>query len=196
VALAQERLSLFESGSRPEEIGAAEAQLRQAQADLLKLKNGPRPEEIAAQRAAVEAAKANIERIQSQLDETRIVAPLEAMVETLELHPGDLIKAGEHVATLNLLANPWVRCYVPENRMGWVRPGQEVLVGVDSFPERRFKGKVRRLATEAEFTPRNVQTTEKRAEQVFEMKVDVLNGGNLLRPGMYADVYIPRPEAK
>lgn len=192
---AQERLSLFQSGSRPEEISSAEAQLRQSEAELLRLKNGPRPEEIAAQRAAVEAARASIQRIQAQLDETRILAPLDAMVETMELHPGDLIRAGEPVATLDLLTRPWVRAYLPENRLGWTRPGQEVTIMVDSFPGRRFRGRVRRVNNVAEFTPRNVQTTEKRAEQVFEIKVDVLEGGEQIRPGMYADVHIPLPKA-
>ena len=190
---ARQRAALYQSGSRPEEISAAEAQLGQAEADLRRLKNGPRPEEIAAARAAAEAARANIDRIDSQLDETRITAPLDALVETLDLHPGDLIKAGERVATLDLLATPWVRCYVPENRLGWVKAGQAVAITVDTWPGRRFKGRVRRVATVAEFTPRNVQTTEKRAEQVFEMKVDAVEGQGLLRAGMYADVYIPRP---
>jgi HlyD family secretion protein len=66
----------------------------------------------------------------------------------------------------------------------------EVGITVDTFPGRMFKGKVRHVNTEAEFTPRNVQTTEKRAEQVFEMKVDVMNGAGLVQPGMYADVHI------
>ena len=64
-------------------------------------------------------------------------------------------------------------------------------MGVDTFPGRRFKGIVRRISSAAEFTPRNVQTTEKRSELVFQMKVDLTGDGvEALRPGMYADVYI------
>jgi len=67
-------------------------------------------------------------------------------------------------------------------------------VTVDSFPGESFPGIVRRISSEAEFTPRNVQTTEKRSELVFEMKVDLVNSGNRLRAGMYADVLImPQP---
>jgi multidrug resistance efflux pump len=191
--VARQRKALVHSGSRPEEISMAESQLKQSEADLQRLKNGPRPEEIAAQRAAVDASKANAERITAQLDETRIPAPSDALVETLDLQPGDLVKAGETLAVLNLLTSPWVRCYLPENRLSWVKPGMTVNVTVDSIPGRALKGRVRRLSSEAEFTPRNVQTQEKRSELVFEMKVDITDGGKDLRAGMYADVHVPQP---
>ncbi|MBE7560476.1 efflux RND transporter periplasmic adaptor subunit [bacterium] len=194
--MARQREALVKSGSRPEEIAMAEARLKQAEAELLRLRRGPRDEEIAAARAARAAAAAHLERLQVQLAETRILAPLPAVVEVLDLEPGDLVRAGQTVAVLNLLNNPWVRCYVPENRLGWVKPGDEVRITVDSFPGRVFSGKVRRLAAEAEFTPRNVQTSEKRAELVFEMKVDVLDADGDLRAGMYADVTIPPPTSR
>lgn len=188
--IARQRELLVKSGSRPEEIQMAEAQLKQSEADLDRLKNGARPEEIAAARAAVDAANANVERLAAQLSETQILAPADAMVETLDLGPGDLVKAGETVAVLNLMHSPWVRCYAPENRLSQVKPGNEVLIQVDSLPGVRMKGKIRRLNSEAEFTPRNVQTQEKRSELVFEVKVDVLEGGENLRAGMYADVLV------
>lgn len=191
VDVATHRMAIYQSGSRPEEISMAEAELTQAQADAERLKNGARPEEIAAQQAAVAAANANAERLKSQLAETQIRAPVDCTVETLDLKVGDLVKAGETMAVLNFKRRPWVRCYVPENRMGFVKPGQEVSVTVDSFPGKTFKAKVRRINSEAEFTPRNVQTNEKRAELVFEMKADVLEGGEDLRAGMYADVSVP-----
>lgn len=190
VEIASQRLMLVRSGSRPEEIAMAEAQLNQARADLDRLRNGARPEEIAAQRAGLEAAQANVSRLETQLEETRILAPVDCMVETLDLEPGDLVKAGETVAVLDLKNSPWVRCYIPENRLGWVQPGDLVDVTVDSFPGELFEGKIRRIKSDAEFTPRNVQTTEKRSELVFEMKVDILSNGERLRAGMYADVHI------
>lgn len=195
--VAQQKAALMRSGSRPEEIATAEAQLAQAKADLERLKNGARPQEIAASRAALEQAVANIYRFSSQLAEMRILAPSDATVETLDLQLGDLVKAGQAVAVLKLNRRPYVRCYLPENRLGFVKPGQTVDVTIDSFADRRFKGTVRRTASEAEFTPRNVQTTEKRAEVVFETKVDVDDEGGVLRPGMYADVHIRQsPEGK
>ncbi|MGI8907192.1 MAG: efflux RND transporter periplasmic adaptor subunit [Candidatus Sumerlaeaceae bacterium] len=190
VNAATQRAALMQSGSRPEEITRAEAQLAQARADQMRLKNGPRPEEIAAQRAAVDSARANVARFESQLAEMKITAPADAMVETLDLKVGDLVKPGETIAVLNLRRAPYVRCFVPENRLAEVKPGQEVAVTVDSIPGERLRGKVRRLASDAEFTPRNVQTTEKRSELVFEMKVDVIDSPERLRAGMYADVHV------
>ncbi len=190
MSIALQRQALFRSGSRPEEIAMAMAQLAQARADLTRLHNGARPEEIAAQRAAVEAARANVARLQSQLEETRILSPSDALVETLDLKQGDLVKAGEPVAVLNLKNSPWVRCYIPENRLGSIHSADQVTVTVDSYPGEEFPGKVRRLSSEAEFTPRNIQTTEKRSELVFEVKVDILEQGEKLRAGMYADVYV------
>jgi HlyD family secretion protein len=67
---------------------------------------------------------------------------------------------------------------------------------VDSFPGNDFRARVRRVASDAEFTPRNVQTTEKRAELVFEMKVDLLEKHQGLRAGMYADVTVPLKGAR
>jgi multidrug resistance efflux pump len=189
----EQNLALYRSGARPEEIAAAQALLAQAEADLKRLRAGARPEEVAAQRAALEQAKSHVARLESQLAETRILAPSDADVDTLDLRPGDLVRAGETVAVLNLKTQPYVRCYLPENRLGWVKPGQEVRVTVDSYPGQEFRGKVRRVSAQAEFTPRNVQTQEKRSELVFEMKVDVPDGGGKLRGGMYADVHIPVP---
>lgn len=191
--VAEQRLRLLQSGSRPEEIALAEANLQQAQADLLRLHNGPRPEEIAAARAVLDAAAANLSRSRTQVDEVQIRSPAAAVVDTLDLHPGDLVQAGQAVAVLMLQETPWVRCYVPENRLGLVQPGKAVWISVDSFPGQRFAGVVRRLSQQAEFTPRNVQTEEKRAELVFEMKVDIPEEGAGLRAGMYADVHIEAP---
>jgi len=192
----EQSLALYRSGSRPEEIAAAEALLAQSEADLKRLRAGARLEEIAAQRAAVEQAKSHVAGLESQLAETRILAPSDAEVDTLDLRVGDLVRAGETIAVLNLTTQPYVRCYLPENRLGWVKPGQEVRVTVDSYPGQEFRGKVRRVSAQAEFTPRNVQTQEKRSELVFEMKVDVPDGGGKLRGGMYADVHIPSPGEK
>lgn len=191
VDAAKQHEMLVKSGSRPEEIAMAQAQLSQAEAMLQRLRNGPRVEEISAQHAAVQAAEANIERLKAQLDETRIRAPVEAVVETLDLKPGDLVRAGETIAILNMTNGPWVRCYIPENRLAAAKVGMPVSVTIDSLPGQSLKGRIRRIASDAEFTPRNVQTTEKRSELVFEMKVDILEGREDLRAGMYADVHIP-----
>lgn len=153
---------------------------------------GMRPEEIAQARAGMEMARARVQLLRTQLDETIVRAPLDAVVEVLDLEPGDLIGAGKPVATLLRTSSLWVRAYLPEKRLGHVQPGLKVKIRVDSFPEKNFSGTVRRIHRQAEFTPRNVQTTEERVLQVFQTEVVVDDPDKVLRPGMSADVFIPQ----
>jgi multidrug resistance efflux pump len=186
---AAQQEALVKSGSRVEEIEAAKAALEKAEFDLERLRNGARPQEITAQAAAVEAAVANEQRIAAQLAESHILAPADGVVETLDLHPGDLVRAGETVAIVNLLTSLYVRCYVPENRLANVTIGLPVGVTIDAPDSKIFHGRVRHVSAQGEFTPRNVQSTEKRSELVFETKVDMTDGTETLRAGMYADVH-------
>lgn len=189
---ARERFDLLLAGTRKEEIAQARHRLEEAEARLRQLKAGFRKEEIAQARAAAAMARARVELLKTQLGETVIKAPADAIVEVLDLEPGDLVGAGKPVATLILADSLWVRAYVPEEKLGHVQPGLKVKVRVDSFPQRNFPGTVRRVHRQAEFTPRNVQTYEERVLQVFQTEVVIDDPDRLLRPGMSADVYIPR----
>ena len=191
---AAQQEALIKSGSRPEEIEAAKAALEKAEFDLDRLRNGTRPEEIAAQAAAVQAAAANEQRIAAQLAESRILAPADGVVETLDLHPGDLVRAGETVAIVNLLTSLYVRSYVPENRLSGITIGLPVEVTIDNPASKILHGRVRHISAQGEFTPRNVQSSEKRSELVFETKVDMTDGTETLRAGMYADVHFGSDE--
>jgi multidrug resistance efflux pump len=189
---ARERYDLLLAGTRKEEIAQARHRLEEAEARLRQLRAGYRKEEIAQARAGAEMTRARVELLKTQLEETVVRSPVEAVVEVLDLEPGDLVGAGRPVATLLLTNSLWVRAYVPEARLGFVQPGLNVVVRVDSFPRSNFSGKVRRVHRQAEFTPRNVQTAEERALQVFQMEVVVDDPDGVLRPGMNADVTIPR----
>ena len=153
---------------------------------------GTRQEEVAQARESVEMSRARLQLLKTQLDETVIRAPVDAVVEVLDLEPGDLVGAGKPVATLLRTNELWVRAYLPENRLGYVQPGLKVEIRVDSFPQKNFSGTVRRVNRQAEFTPRNVQTTEERVLQVFQTEVVIDDPDRLLRPGMNADVFIPK----
>jgi HlyD family secretion protein len=155
---------------------------------------GTRHEEVSQARASVEMARARVEILKTQLDETVIRAPVDAVVEVLDLEPGDLVGAGKPVATLLRTNDLWVRAYLPEKRLGYVQPGLKVKIRVDSFPQKNFSGTVRRVNRQAEFTPRNVQTTEERVLQVFQTEVVIDDPDRLLRPGMNADVFIKKSE--
>jgi len=189
---AKERLDLLLAGTRTEEVERARQRLNEAEAKLRQLKSGFRREEVAQAKSEVEAARARVALSRTQLDETVIKAPVDAVVEVLDLQPGDLVGAGKPVATLLRHNSLWVRAYLPEEKLGFVKPGVTVKVRVDSFPGRDFAGVVRRVSRQAEFTPRNVQTWEERVLQVFQTEVVIDDPDGVLRPGMSADVTISK----
>jgi multidrug resistance efflux pump len=185
----QEELNLLLEGTRAEDIEEAKAQLEEAQqAWQLRLK-GYRTEEIAQAKAAMDAAQATLQSIEQQVAELKIKAPVDAVVEAVELQPGDLVGANAPVISLMDTSHLWVRAYVPENRLRY-EIAQKVEVSVDSFPGERFAGHISFIARQAEFTPGNVQTPEERSKQVFRIKVTLDAGLDRLRPGMAADVWL------
>ncbi|MGH7830842.1 MAG: HlyD family secretion protein, partial [Candidatus Binatia bacterium] len=141
---ARERYELLLAGTRKEEIAQAGHRLEEAEAKLRQLRSGHRKEEIAQSRAGVEMARARVEILKTQLSETVIKSPVDAVVEVLDLEPGDLVAAGRPMATLIRADSLWVRAFVPEDKLGRVEPGVKVTIRVDSFPGRNFSGVVRR----------------------------------------------------
>jgi len=182
-------LALLEEGTRKEEVLAARSELEQAEQAFKLAQSGSRAEVIDAAKASVEAARSSLETLDRRIAELVIRAPLKASVDAVELQPGDLVAARAPVLSLVDLEHLWVRAYVPENRLA-VQSGQEVEVTVDSHPGRKFRGKLSFIARNAEFLPSNVQTPEERSKQVFRIKVDLLEGLEVLRPGMAADVHL------
>ena len=187
----QARYRLLEKGTRSEEIDEAKAQIKEATAALDLLKSGYRSEEIGQARAAVDAAQAALNAIDRQLEELTVKGPPGALVQAIDLHPGDLVGANVPVVSVLDTQKLWVRAYVPEDRLS-IQVGDEAEVRVDSFPGDVFAGRITFVSDEAEFTPRNVQTPEERSKQVFRIKVTLENGLDRLRPGMSADVFFPK----
>jgi len=185
----QQNLALLQAGTRPEEIAAAKAQLEEARQAWLLQQNGYRDEDVAAAKAAFESAQAALKAIDSQVEELTIVAPLDAVVEAIDLRPGDLVSANAPVLSLTDTSRLWVRVYVPENHLNLAN-GEKVWVTIDSYPSRRFGGHVTFIARQGEFTPSNVQTPEERSKQVFRLRVTLDEGLDELRPGMSADVWL------
>jgi membrane fusion protein YbhG len=146
---------------------------------------------IAAARARVEQALAQLADMDSQIQEMKIVAPTESILEVLSVKVGDVLPANREVATLILPQRLWVRVYVPEPWLGLIRLNDAVRVRVDSFPGRDFSGVVEQINRKAEFTPRNVQTVEDRIKQVFGVKIRLENKEDTLRAGMSADIFFP-----
>jgi multidrug resistance efflux pump len=140
----------------------------------------------------VDAAKGRVQQIDVMLEELVIRAPRASRVEALDLRPGDILAPNAPAAKLLEPAELFVRVYVPETEIGHIQPGLEVPIFVDSFPGKAFRGRVESVASEGEFTPRNLQTADERADQVFASRVRIEDGADVLRAGMAAFVRVPR----
>jgi len=182
-------LAELEAGSRQEDIAVAKAQLQQTEEAWMLQRNGSRKEDIDSAKAAMDSARAALDAIERQIEELKITAPKDGIVEACDLKRGDLVAPNAPALSMLDPGRIWVRAFVPEDFPN-LKPGQKVLVSVDGFPGRKFKGHVSFVARQAEFTPNNVQTPEKRSEQVFRIKVILDEGLDVLRPGMPADVWL------
>lgn len=186
-----------QKASPPQDLDSARAALQAAQAQLQALKAslrlaiaGPRQGTIDAARAALNAAKAGAALARRELQDTRLLAPADAIVRTRILEPGDMASPSQPVYALALTNPIWVRAYVDETDMGKLHPGQTAWITTDSFPDTRFKAWVGYISSSAEFTPKSVETPQLRTSLVYQVRVYVCNPGNKLRLGMPATVHI------
>src|SRR3981081_3415661 len=178
---ARHKLDELQRGYRPEEIASAEAHYHQAQANLEKLERGNRPEDV-------DPANAAYAYDEARFRERQVIAPSAAIVEVLDVRPGDLIAPNTPVATLLEKDQIYVRIYIPETEYGRLKLGQKAEVRVDSFPKTVFEGILEQINQQAEFLPRNVQTREERVHQVFGVKIRIKDPAGHVLAGMAADV--------
>ena len=189
VAVRSEELALLNEGTRQEEIAEAQAKLDEANHALELKKRGYRPEEIAQASATRDAANAVLAAIARRIEELTVKAPVDGVIEAVELRPGDLVSPNAPVLSLLDTSQLWMRAYIPENRLD-LKIGQRVRITVDSFKGQDFHGEVTFIPRQAEFTPSNVQTIEERSKQVFRIKITLLDGLDSLRPGMAGDIWL------
>jgi membrane fusion protein YbhG len=188
----KEQLDELKNGVRSEELEQAQARALEANASEKLVKAGSRVEDIKAAQGAVEAAQGKLQSIQVMIDELVIRAPMPARVEALDLRPGDILQPSATAATLVESDQLYVRIYVPETQLGHISVGLDVPVTVDSFPGRSFHGKVEKINEVGEFSPRNLQTADERADQVFAARIGLLDGRESLRAGMAAFIRVPK----
>ncbi len=189
--------NLFDGGAVSRELldkhetafEVATAEYESAEEALRILLSGPRQERIAAQRAALAQAEATVAQIDAGLDYAVIRAPFPGVVSLRHREPGESVPAGAPVLTVMNPEDRWVRIYVREDQVGKLALGQGAEITADADPGRAYEGKVVFIASEAEFTPRNVQTTEERVKLVYRVKVMITGDpGFDLKPGLAADV--------
>jgi multidrug resistance efflux pump len=190
-AATKAHLDLLLAGNRKEDIDEAAAEVKRTEANALLLTHGNRPEDIAQAEAALAEAKGKLHEIEAQCRESLVLAPEHAVVEVLSVRKGDLIAPNQPILRILRADDLWVKVYIPETELGRVCLNQDVEVAIDSYAGKRFAGTVMQIASESEFTPRNVQSADERRQQVFGIKVRVANPDGVFKSGMAAEVNVP-----
>ena len=170
-----------------EKIQSAAAALKQAEAEYALIKAGPRKESIDQARAKVLAARQAVNLAGQQLKYTELIAPMDAVVLSTVAEPGEYLNPASPVLTLGRIDKPWLRAYIHETDLGRIKLGQKVEVTTDSFPDKTYSGLVSYISSQAEFTPKTVQTFEERVKLMYRIKVILDNADHELKPGMPAD---------
>jgi len=171
-------------------VTRAQASYDRAQLLHSELVEGTRQEELAVERASVRQADQNLRMSRIRLAYTVVRAPFDGVILTRQAELGEVVSPGTPIVTLADLDHLWVRAYVPESDLGRVRWGQAVDVRTDTYPDKIYRGRISFISSEAEFTPKSVQTEKERVTLVYRLKVDVENPDRELKPGMPADAYI------
>ena len=232
---ASARFEELKSGSRPQEIAQASANLKAAEAELVKarkdferadrlfkndaisasqydaaksaydsraeqakaaaeqlsmVREGARKEVISAAQDRVKQAQASLRVSQERLGYTALTAPVSGVILKKNVELGEVVQPGTPIFTIGEIDDPWVKVYIKEDRLALVKLGQRATVSVDSYPGKKYEGHVSYISSQAEFTPKTVQTQEERVKLVFAVKVKVRNVNGELKPGMPADVKI------
>jgi HlyD family secretion protein len=151
---------------------------------------GPRKEDIAQAEAQLNVSQAELALLKHQLSLYELKAPINAVVRSRLLEPGDMASPQRPVYALAITDPKWVRAYVSEADLGHVKPGMDARVITDSHPDQSIRGRVGYISSVAEFTPKTVQTEELRTSLVYEVRVFVEDAADRLRLGMPATVHI------
>jgi HlyD family secretion protein len=187
--------ALFEKGVIPKEtldnaetgFKMAEASVQRATENYQLVKKGPRKEDIEDARAQVEQAEASLRLNETQLSYAILESPISGIVLVKSGEVGEVVNPGTSILTLADIENVWLKAYIPEVDLSRVIWGQEVLVTTDIKPQKEYKGKISFISSEAEFTPKQIQTEKERVTLVYRVKIDIRNPDRELKPGMPAD---------
>jgi HlyD family secretion protein len=138
--------------------------------------------------AQIQQSNAALRTSEVRLRDAVLYAPVSGVVLRKNVEAGETVSAGTPIFTIGNLENPWIKVYVKEDKLGLVKLGQKALISTDTYPGKVYDGVVTFISSEAEFTPKNVQTKEERVKLVFGVKVSVKNVNDELKPSMPADV--------
>ncbi|HJS19649.1 MAG TPA: efflux RND transporter periplasmic adaptor subunit [Anaerolineales bacterium] len=174
--VALDTLSRLQTGEYSPQVTIASTALEQAKSALQQAET------------AVRQAEANLGLLDTQIAKLTVVAPMDGVILTRNVEPGEFIQPGAAALAMADLSDMTITVYVPEDRYGQIKLGQLASVTVDSFPGETFNAEVIHIADQAEYTPRNVQTVEGRSSTVYAIKLKVTDDEGKLKIGMPADV--------
>lgn len=169
----------------------AQASLKSARDKLSQYQAGNRPQEIAQAQASLEQAEAQLAQAELDLQDTTLLSPSNGTLLTRAVEPGSMLNAGSTVMTLSLTSPVWVRAYIDEPNLGQAQPGREVLLYTDGRPDKPYHGKIGFISPTAEFTPKNVETTDLRTDLVYRLRIIVTDADDALRQGMPVTLSFP-----
>lgn len=169
---------------------AARASVREGSERLKLVRKGPRQETIAQARARLKDTEAALAQAKTRLGYTTLTSPLAGLVLSKNVEPGEQVAAGTPIVTVGEMGSVWVRAYVNETDLGRVKVGQKARVKTDTYPGKTYDGVLSFIASEAEFTPKSVQTEKERVKLVYRVKITIPNPLMELKPGMPADAEI------
>jgi HlyD family secretion protein len=193
--LALENLNLAEEGYRKESVAASQARVAESRAALLQARSNliqidVAEREVEAGRARVAMAEAALETARIQLSYGELYSPFVGILTSRNVEPGEVVTSGREVLSVANLSQVKLKIFVDETEIGTVKPGQPVSVRIDTFPDKRFNGKVAYISPESEFTPKIIQTHKERVKLVYLVKVALDNPLLELKPGMPADAWL------
>jgi len=189
---AEQRFAMVKEGPRKEEVSIARAQVDQARASL-KLAEANRvdlrrrEQELGARRADIDRSKAQLAMTQAQIGDTEVFSPVDGVVLVKSAELGEVVAAGATVVTIGDVEHPWLRAYINERDLDRVKIGGKVRLKTDSRSGKEYEGRVTFIASEAEFTPKQIQTQEERVKLVYRIKVEVDNPKHELKSNMPVD---------
>jgi HlyD family secretion protein len=166
----------------------SESVLKLAEGNLTKIDAVKQDIEVAA--AQINSVNALLNQASIQLDYTQLKSPLDGVVTSRNIEPGESVNSGREVLTVSDLARVDLKIFVDETEIGKVRPGQKVDIKVDTFPGKTYTGTVSFISPEGEFTPKIIQTKKERVKLVYLVKVSIVNPNFELKAGMPADAWL------
>ncbi len=168
----------------------AQAQLASAQANLKKLKDFARPEDLKQANANLNRQKSSVDILKKQIRDSYVQSPLAGIIVKKFFEPGETVSMLSSLFKVSDLRTVKLVIYVSEEELGKVKLGQSADVSSDTYPNKKYEGKVIYISPEAEFTPKNIQTKDERTKLVYAVKIEVKNPNFELKAGMPADAVI------